>query len=94
MTSQNTKRINIYGMSVVLIDFLKLYATFFSPQLNGIQQAKLDKEGIPHIQGQLNDDLYAVPVKRASPSPAVDTPDKDRLPPGWEKHEGIYIHLV
>ncbi|KAL0273351.1 UNVERIFIED_CONTAM: hypothetical protein PYX00_006040 [Menopon gallinae] len=58
-----------------------------SPQLNGIQQAKLDIEGVPHIQGQLNDDLYAVPVKRTSPSPAVDTPDKDRLPPGWEKHE-------
>lgn len=49
----------------------------------------MEIDGVPHIQGQLNEDLYAVPVKRTtSPSPATDTPDKDQLPPGWEKHEG------
>lgn len=57
-------------------------------QLNGFQQPTVEIGGVPHIQGQLNEDLYAVPVKRTtSPSPATDTPDKDQLPPGWEKHE-------
>ncbi|KAK6637371.1 hypothetical protein RUM44_007787 [Polyplax serrata] len=56
-------------------------------QLNGFQKTKLDLDGVSNIQNQLNDDLYAVPDKRASQSPATDTPDKDRLPPGWEKHE-------
>lgn len=53
--------------------------------------------GVPHIAGQLNNDLYAIPVKRRSPksSDEIDaiSPDKERcddndLPPGWEKHEG------
>lgn len=53
--------------------------------------------GVPHIAGQLNNDLYAVPVKRRSPknTDEIDgiSPDKERcddndLPPGWEKHEG------
>ncbi|KAB0798918.1 hypothetical protein PPYR_06798 [Photinus pyralis] len=52
--------------------------------------------GIPHIVGQLNNDLYAIPVKRkAQKSPEeIESifPDKERsdetdLPPGWEKHE-------
>lgn len=62
-----------------------------SSQINSIQNTKLEIDGVPHIQGQLNEDLYAVPVKRTSPSPATDTPDKDRLPPGWEKHEGQLV---
>lgn len=37
---------------------------------------------IPHIPGSLNNDLYAVPVKRRSHALESD------LPPGWEKHEG------
>lgn len=53
--------------------------------------------GIPHIAGELNNDLYAIPVKRRTQkSPdeiEVASPDKERsdetdLPPGWEKHEG------
>lgn len=53
--------------------------------------------GVPHIAGQLNNDLYAIPVKRRSPknTDEIDSisPDKERydyndLPPGWEKHEG------
>ncbi|XP_065158070.1 protein Fe65 homolog [Atheta coriaria] len=52
--------------------------------------------GIPHIAGELNNDLYAIPVKRRTQkSPdeiEVASPDKERsdetdLPPGWEKHE-------
>lgn len=53
--------------------------------------------GVPHIPGKLNNDLYAIPVKRRSPKSSDDidsiSPDKERcddndLPPGWEKHEG------
>lgn len=54
--------------------------------------------GVPHIVGQLNNDLYAIPVKRKTQkSEEIEntTPDKERsddndLPPGWEKHEGKY----
>lgn len=60
---------------------------------------------IPHIAGQLNNDLYALPVKRRQQQQLqqkslddIDTisPDKERsdesdLPPGWEKHEGTFI---
>ncbi|XP_044736073.1 protein Fe65 homolog isoform X2 [Chrysoperla carnea] len=56
---------------------------------------------VPHIQGGLNNDLYAVPVKRRpqNNSPPItggqhivnDSPEQERrdenLPPGWEKHE-------
>lgn len=53
---------------------------------------------VPHIAGQLNNDLYAVPVKRRpqrkSPEDTelASPEDKERcdetdLPPGWEKHE-------
>lgn len=49
---------------------------------------------IPHITGQLNNDLYAVPVKRQSPpaSPAKVplAPSDSDLPAGWEKHEGTH----
>lgn len=54
---------------------------------------------VPHIAGQLNNDLYAIPVKRRtqkSPDDQTDsTSDKERsddddLPPGWEKHEGMH----
>lgn len=50
---------------------------------------------VPHIPGQLNNDLYAVPVKRRQQksSEDIDSSGKERsdetnLPPGWEKHEG------
>lgn len=52
--------------------------------------------GIPHIVGQLNNDLYAIPVKRKTQKSPEEIesifPDKERsdetdLPPGWEKHE-------
>ncbi|KAF5269780.1 hypothetical protein FQA39_LY08561 [Lamprigera yunnana] len=52
--------------------------------------------GIPHIVGHLNNDLYAIPVKRRNPKSPEEiessSPDKERsdetdLPPGWEKHE-------
>lgn len=41
----------------------------------------INKE-IQHIQGDLNDDLYAVPMKNNAHELA------DVLPVGWEKHEG------
>ena len=56
-----------------------------------------DDMTIPHIAGQLNNDLYAIPVKRRQQKSLDDietiSPDKERsdesdLPPGWEKHEG------
>jgi len=37
---------------------------------------------IQHIQGDLNNDLYAVPMKNNSHECT------DELPAGWEKHEG------
>lgn len=55
---------------------------------------------IPHIVGGLNNDLYAIPVKKFSKTSPPEkcneilSPDQewDRdkmiLPPGWEKHEG------
>lgn len=56
------------------------------------------QEEVPHIAGQINNDLYAIPVKRR-PQKSPDeidsaSPDKERsddsdLPPGWEKHEGV-----
>jgi len=39
---------------------------------------------IQHIQGDLNNDLYAVPMKNNSHECT------DELPTGWEKHEGTY----
>nr|CAD7402202.1 unnamed protein product [Timema cristinae] len=64
---------------------------------------KFDKVGnvnavdeVPHVAGQLNNDLYAVPVKRRSQPPVVvadltaqspDTDTESGLPSGWEKHE-------
>ncbi|KAG8243516.1 negative regulation of thymidylate synthase biosynthetic process [Homalodisca vitripennis] len=49
---------------------------------------------IPHVPGQLNNDLYAVPVKRRSPpsspakaAPAPPSPCDQDLPAGWERHE-------
>lgn len=62
---------------------------------NNRDNQQLDKT-VPHIPGQLNNDLYAVPVKkRIQKSPdeiEIYSPDKERsdstdLPPGWEKHE-------
>lgn len=41
----------------------------------------INKE-IKHIQGDLNNDLYAVPMKNNS------NEFMDELPAGWEKHEG------
>lgn len=73
-----------------------------SGKLNGDNRDDTDVGCVPHITGQLNNDLYAVPVKRRpqkSPEDRADsgsTPDKERsdddyLPPGWEKHEGEFI---
>jgi amyloid beta (A4) precursor protein-binding family B protein 2 (Fe65-like) len=51
---------------------------------------------VPHIPGQLNNDLYAVPVKKKNQkcpeeieiySPDKESADDTDLPPGWEKHE-------
>lgn len=62
-----------------------------------------DMNCIPHIPGQINNDLYAIPVKRRtqkSPEDQVDsTSDKERsddddLPPGWEKHEGNLLNKI
>lgn len=43
---------------------------------------------IQHIQGDLNNDLYAVPMKNNSHECT------DELPVGWEKHEGAYSFNV
>ena len=52
---------------------------------------------VPHIAGQLNNDLYAIPVKKKNQkcseeieiySPDKESADDTDLPPGWEKHEG------
>ncbi|XP_064214714.1 protein Fe65 homolog isoform X3 [Tribolium castaneum] len=54
------------------------------------------EKGVPHIPGQLNNDLYAVPVKKKNQkcaeeieiySPDKESADDTDLPPGWEKHE-------
>ncbi|GJQ83101.1 hypothetical protein Trydic_g20112 [Trypoxylus dichotomus] len=64
-----------------------------------IKDNREEEMSIPHIAGQLNNDLYALPVKRRQQQQQkslddIDTisPDKERsdesdLPPGWEKHE-------
>ncbi|CAG2066752.1 unnamed protein product, partial [Timema podura] len=81
------------------------------PQINQSEYSQLelnpaplsDKVGnvnavdeVPHVAGQLNNDLYAVPVKRRSQPPVVvadltaqspDTDTESGLPSGWEKHE-------
>ncbi|XP_071056763.1 protein Fe65 homolog isoform X2 [Onthophagus taurus] len=57
-----------------------------------------DDSNVPHIVGQLNNDLYAIPVKRRQQQKSFDeidtlsSSDKERcddsdLPQGWEKHE-------
>lgn len=69
-----------------------------------IKDNREEEMSIPHIAGQLNNDLYALPVKRRQQQQQqkslddIDTisPDKERsdesdLPPGWEKHEGTFI---
>jgi len=43
---------------------------------------------IQHIQGDLNNDLYAVPMKNSSHECT------DELPAGWEKHEGTHNNLL
>lgn len=43
---------------------------------------------IQHIQGDLNNDLYAVPMKNSSHECT------DELPAGWEKHEGTHNYKV
>lgn len=56
---------------------------------------------IAHIVGQLNNDLYAVPIKRREQKSLEDIHslleervDETNLPPGWEKHEGIIIGYI
>lgn len=51
------------------------------PDLIETTEQRRDGLEIPHIPGSLNNDLYAVPVKRRSHALESD------LPPGWEKHE-------
>lgn len=58
--------------------------------------ASQNEDHIPHIVGGINNDLYAVPVKKFN---KISTPEKcnnitpdqewapNTLPPGWEKHE-------
>lgn len=64
------------------------------------KQTDSPRKTVPHVPGQLNNDLYAVPVKRRSPiaspnktplpvsnPPTVPSPNEDDLPAGWERHE-------
>ncbi|VEN63171.1 unnamed protein product [Callosobruchus maculatus] len=60
------------------------------------QANKEDGNGIPHIVGNITNDLYAIPVKKYSQKYSADldkcSPEKEwdsqnELPPGWEKHE-------
>ncbi|CAH0560243.1 unnamed protein product [Brassicogethes aeneus] len=53
-----------------------------------------DEDGVPHIVGHINNDLYAIPIKKSQKSPEnlkLHSPEKEwnscDLPPGWEKHE-------
>lgn len=64
---------------------------------------KDDGDGIPHIVGHINNDLYAIPVKKISQhspeklklnSPEKEWNNENPLPPGWEKHEGINASIV
>ncbi|CAH1989960.1 unnamed protein product [Acanthoscelides obtectus] len=55
---------------------------------------KEDENAIPHIVGNITNDLYAIPVKRYAQKADLDkcSPEKEwdcqnELPPGWEKHE-------
>lgn len=45
------------------------------------QEDNINKD-VKHVQGDLNNDLYAIPIKNNSHECT------DELPPGWEKHEG------
>lgn len=57
----------------------------------------MDHNGIRHIVGNVTNDLYALPMKNCLKNPMDHTdktsPEKEwetqnKLPPGWEKHEG------
>ena len=48
---------------------------------------------IPHVPGKVNNDLYAVPVKRRSGEKSSFFADSS-LPPGWERHEGEWRDLM
>lgn len=66
------------------------------------KMATQNEDLIPHIVGDINNDLYAIPVKKFSKTSPPEkcneiiSPDqewdrvKDVLPPGWEKHEGKF----
>lgn len=58
-----------------------------------------NQDTISHIPGHLNNDLYAIPMKKKhqkcpeeieiySPDKECSSSDDSDLPPGWEKHEG------
>lgn len=59
-----------------------------------------DHNGIQHIVGNITNDLYALPMKKCLEiahdqidkiSSEKDWNSQNKLPPGWEKHEGQYI---
>lgn len=61
-----------------------------------------DQNGIQHIVGNITNDLYALPMKKCLElahdqinklSPEKDWNSHNKLPPGWEKHEGQYIAI-
>lgn len=80
----------------VFLGYLLLVFVFSLCEKNNKDNREDDIE-VRHIVGQLNNDLYAIPVKRRSqkspdevdsPSPEKERSDESDLPPGWEKHEG------
>lgn len=82
---------------VKLLFFFKEYVRnyYFSISESNLKDNR--QEEVPHIAGQINNDLYAIPVKRRpqkspeeidSASPDKERSDDSDLPPGWEKHEG------
>lgn len=58
-----------------------------------------ESNDIPHIVSQLNNDLYAIPVKRKNQK-SLDEIDHHEinddtvLPAGWEKHEGRVFEII
>lgn len=88
----------------IIINLLSFYCFFFI-YYSISEQATKNKDNqhqkiVPHIPGQLNNDLYAIPVKKKIQASSDDieifSPDKENtddtdLPPGWEKHEGMII---
>lgn len=84
------------GLTYILLIRLFVFLTCSICRTMAAQNEDL----IPHIMGGINNDLYAVPVKKfgktlsSEKCDEIITPDqeweggKEVLPPGWEKHEG------